>query len=315
MIPTFNPDQYLARAIASVLEQFPGPSKMEIQIVDDCSTAVDVEGLVKQLGSGLVTVIREEQNQGTPGIFNSCIRRANGYLIHILHSDDYVLPGFYDHLQAGFESDPAVGAAFCRHAYIDQNDTWLYPSGEELQEPGVIADFLNRMAYHCLIQPVSIAVRRSVYEELGGYNLKLFHSADWEMWARIASRFKVWFDPKFLACYRKHDSSHTSKLLSSGANIANTREAIDIIESYLPKDLAGKIASQSRAYYACYAASTARRMLIYKNFKGAAFQTLEMLKCVRSMSDLVGLSKLAGPRLIGMMERSIRNKRLPHSGA
>jgi GT2 family glycosyltransferase len=52
MIPTDNGDPHLADAIASVLEQDPGPERMQIEVVDDCSTHGDPEKLVAQVGDG-----------------------------------------------------------------------------------------------------------------------------------------------------------------------------------------------------------------------------------------------------------------------
>ncbi|MBK8553003.1 MAG: glycosyltransferase [Ignavibacteria bacterium] len=44
MIPTFNPkEHFIIQAINSVLVQDPGQEKMQIEVVDDCSSKVDVK--------------------------------------------------------------------------------------------------------------------------------------------------------------------------------------------------------------------------------------------------------------------------------
>jgi len=74
-------------------------------------------------------------------------------LVHILHDDDVVLPGFYSHLQQAFENEPTIGAAFCRHAYVDESNRQRYLPILERSTPGVVSNWLERIAVMQLIQP------------------------------------------------------------------------------------------------------------------------------------------------------------------
>ncbi len=119
MIPIYNPNRdHLQTALKSVLDQGLAPGRMEIQLVDDCSTTPLPEDWIRSVGRGRVTMHRNPQNLGLARTWNTCIEQARGEVIHLLHQDDYVLPGFYEALEPGF-ADPSVGAAFCRHAYVD----------------------------------------------------------------------------------------------------------------------------------------------------------------------------------------------------
>src|SRR5262249_19590947 len=93
MIPSYNCSNYLEDAIKSVLTQDWGPDKMQIEVVDDASTDVDVEELVKKLGNGRVAFYRQEKNKGSLRNFETCLNRSKGNWIHILHGDDMVKPG------------------------------------------------------------------------------------------------------------------------------------------------------------------------------------------------------------------------------
>ena len=104
----------------------------------------------------------------------------------------------------------------------------------------------------------SIAVKRRTYELLGGFHPSLFHSADWDMWKRIATRFRVWYDPEPLALYRIHRASDTSRLMQTGANILDARRAIAIAEAYLPADRVEPLSRKARLYHALYAMELAR---------------------------------------------------------
>ena len=99
MIPTYKARaDYLEETLKSVLQQDPGPAQMQIELVDDCSPDGAPVELVRRIAGDRIAVHREPANNGLAGIWNRCIERARGEWVHILHQDDIVLPGFYEHL-------------------------------------------------------------------------------------------------------------------------------------------------------------------------------------------------------------------------
>jgi glycosyltransferase involved in cell wall biosynthesis len=120
IIPTYNCANYLEETLKSVLQQDPGQEQMQIEVVDDCSTKDDPEKVVKEIGKGRVSFFRQPKNVGAQRNFNTCIQRAKGHWVHILHGDDAVFPGFYERFQAAIEKEPIIGAAFCRTIYMDE---------------------------------------------------------------------------------------------------------------------------------------------------------------------------------------------------
>lgn len=279
MIPIYNGTKYLAHALKSVLEQAPSPELMQIEVIDNCSTEDDPEALVRDLGRGRVSFYRQSQNIGIIGNFNACIERSTGLIVHILHSDDIVLPGFYKVLQEAFDKEPTIGAAFCRSIYIDEDDVETGLSPISSTTSGVFPDLLEQIASSHMIETPAFVVRRSVYEQLGGYHPDLFHAADTEMYMRVASHYPVWCESALLACYRKHSSSYTSSLFESGANAVNVRRAIEISESYLPKTIATKL----REFEAVNAFRTVCWRLVQLDFTTANKHMREALKCSHSL--------------------------------
>src|SRR5664279_5541505 len=85
MIPTYNCSQYLIDNLQSILEQDPGPGLMQIEVVDDYSTDTDVEYLVQKIGKGRVNYYRQPVNVGSIRNFETCLNRAKGQYIHLLH--------------------------------------------------------------------------------------------------------------------------------------------------------------------------------------------------------------------------------------
>ncbi len=313
MIPNYNCADYLAETLKSVLQQDPGPEEMHIEVVDDCSTKDDPETVVREIGKGRVAFFRQPQNRGPSANFNTCIQRSRGQWVHILHSDDTVIPGFYSHLQAGVQQEPTIGAAFCRHIYTDGEGQWHSLSTLERHTPGIILDWLERIVVSQRIETPAIVVKRSVYEKLGGYYSQFIHAADWEMWRRIAVHYPVWYEPKPLACYRVQSGSDSSQLMRTGANIADIRKSIEIAQSYLPVEIAVKASSQAKLNYALTGIGLARRMLDRNDIEAAIALAWEGLKCCHSSQVIDSLLALLNsiepePLLTGLYSRGEQHK-------
>ncbi|WP_419802494.1 glycosyltransferase family 2 protein [Mucilaginibacter sp.] len=250
MIPAYNCSVFLPDAIESVLAQDPGEAMMQIEVVDDCSMDEDVEALVKRLGKGRVLYYRQEKNVGSLRNFETCINRAKGYHIHLLHGDDRVKSGFYSSLKRLFDNFPDAGAAYCAWNYIDDQGNILRPSRIEAEAECVIDNCLSLLAEQQLLQYVCIAVKREVYEKLGSF-YGVTYGEDWIMWARIAKEYPIAYLPKILAEYREHESSISNTSFISGKNIRDISKVFSIINSYLPKEKQKKASLAARKTY-CY---------------------------------------------------------------
>jgi GT2 family glycosyltransferase len=304
MIPTYNCAEYLRVTLKSVLMQDPGADAMQIEVIDDRSTKDDPEAVVRELSpDGRVSFYRQPENVGPQANFTSCIERARGHLVHILHGDDAVREGFYERMEAAFEQAPQISAAFCRSITIDEEGVWQQLTPLESRTPGVLKNWLERIGVFNEIKFPAIVVRRSAYEAVGGFHPELFHTSDWDMWKRLAVHGPIWYEPEALALYREHFASDTSRLMRTGANIADGRRAIEIAEAYLPAAQVAQLSGQSRKHYAYAALGLTRTMLRKGDMKAALAQAREGLKCYRSPT-LVGLfayyALRAGGRALGL---------------
>lgn len=248
MIPTYNCIDYLKDALLSVLAQDIDESLMQIEVVDDASTDGDVESLVALLGKGRVQYYRQPANVGSLRNFETCINRSRGHYVHLLHGDDRVMTGYYARMTQLFELYPQAGAAFSSYACID----WA-GSRTHIPTPidgvGILPNWLVRIAERQLIQYVSIAVRREVYEHLGSFYGTIY-GEDWEMWVRIARYYPMAYTPEILAEYRGHDSSISSITVQQGRIIGDLLLVMEAIQKHLPDEDKKRVAVLSRKLYA-----------------------------------------------------------------
>lgn len=234
MIPVYNCSQFIPDALESVLSQDPGEDQMQIEVVDDGSTDTDVEELVNSIGKGRVKYFRQPKNVGSLRNFETCINRAKGHLVHLLHGDDRVKDGFYEKFSKVFKEFPNVAAVFCRYSIIDEY-------GNKLNEACLVQNYIGlveggylKMAAGLHIQFVTMVVKREVYEKLGSF-YGVIAGEDWEMWTRIAKNYPIAYLPENLADYRKYFGTISWPIVENGRKAKDLAKTTLLIESRLSK--------------------------------------------------------------------------------
>lgn len=86
IMPAYNAERYIAKAIESVLCQ---NVPLELFIIDDCSTDHTAEIAGKYIDCGRVMLLRNERNLGVAESRNIGIRRAAGKYVAFLDADDW----------------------------------------------------------------------------------------------------------------------------------------------------------------------------------------------------------------------------------
>lgn len=297
MIPVYNDARYLREALQSVLSQDPGPDRMQIEVIDNCSTKDDPETVVSELAGNRVSFHRQSRNVGAVENFNTCIRRARAEWVHILHSDDRVAPGFYDEAWGGLSCPKEIGAALCRFDHIDENgQTAYYGRGDHLStlEMPMLAvlgdDFVERLLITPRIQYAAIVVRRSTYERLGGFRPALGHCTDWDMWIRIALDTRILYEPQPYAFYRIHAAADSARLARTGQDVVDQRLAIRLAASYVPWQNAKAIYRSAMEAAAIEAIARARWLWTRGERAGALRQLREAMRCSLGLPILLRLA-------------------------
>ena len=277
MIPTYNCAALLRETLNCVLAQAPGPERMQIEVVDDASTRDDPEAVVRELGAGRVAFYRHPKNVGATANFNACLARSRGKIVHVLHGDDLVLPGFYARMEDLLGRNPEAGSAICQYVTIDEGGVWTGMPGPKKRTAGIYADALPAIASSTWVQFASVVLKRSVVEAVGGFHPSLIHAADWDMWKRAALHRPVAYEPTVLACYRVFEGNDTSRLVATGANAQDIRRAIDLSACYLPSPEASAWLRLARRNYSEFASWTyAGAMLHSENYDGFHNQLREL---------------------------------------
>lgn len=210
--PLYNRAKYIEEAINSALHQ--GYDDIEIIVVDDGSTDGG-DKIVESLSSPQVRLVRHPDNAncGQSKSLNLALNLASGEFIAILDSDDIFLPGKLINQVRYLNDNPDVGLVYGMGFGIDSNGNQIYeilsPDHQEPSDP-------NRILLDCYFHlPVGSLVRRSVYEQVGGFDESLRAGQDHDMLVRMAEVTKFAFQPIRVYCYRRHSESISTKGLEA----------------------------------------------------------------------------------------------------
>ena len=191
VIPCYRYGHYLPEAVARTLAQ-PGVA-VEIVIVDDASP--DGSGEVAETlaeGCPNVSVIRHHKNLGHIATYNDGLSVARGDYVVLLSADDLLAPGALVRATSMLENHPQVGLVYGHVETFDETPpaveqrriSWSIWNGDKWLERVI------RRGMNVITCPEAV-LRRSVLEEIGGYDAALPHTADLYMWLKAAARSAV----------------------------------------------------------------------------------------------------------------------------
>jgi glycosyltransferase involved in cell wall biosynthesis len=196
IIPSYNYARFLRGAIDSVLAQT--HRDIEVIVVDDGSIDDSCE-ILRSYGDRIRW--SQQSNQGVSAARNAGIREARGEFIGFLDSDDAWHPTKIER-QLSLMRDPEVGLVHC----------WV----REVDGEGKTVRFVRAgmrgwlLVEHAQLRTTVLGggsgaiVRRACLDEVGGFDVNLSMSADWDLWRRVMGKYRVELVEEPLLDYRVH---------------------------------------------------------------------------------------------------------------
>jgi hypothetical protein len=198
----------LAEALRSVLAQT--FHDLEVLIIDDGS----VDGTCNDFSDPPPNVhYRFQTNQGESCARNNGMRSARGDLIAFLDSDDFWLPTKLERQVASLDDlGPEFGFIACDVYDVDTNGDRFRPTSRYGLIPSGDID-LETLLLRPPTAASSVIVRKTVLDEVGGFDEGLHYGEDADLWLRIAKKYRLAFLAEPLVCMRSHSNQQTSYLL------------------------------------------------------------------------------------------------------
>lgn len=206
--PAYNVAPYIGEAVDSVLRQT--FTDFEYLVVDDGSEDNSAEIVRQHAGHDPRFRLIPGEHRGLSAARNAGIREGRGAYIAYLDGDDRWHPRFLERQVALIESlPPEVGLVFCRCRLMLENGTVVFFQWQRAGRYDFDDFLVGSNPARC---GSSLLIRRSCFDDIGGFDEDLRSVEDLEMWLRIAggSRTPVlWGSKHFLVDLRLRPGSVT----------------------------------------------------------------------------------------------------------
>lgn len=206
----YNHEKFVMECLQSVVNQT--YSNVELIIVDDFSTDKSREKILKFIRKNSYThYIFNEKNMGNCRSFNQALKISKGKFIIDLSTDDVLLPDRIEEQVKKFEESEKIGVVCSDADYINEDSKYLGNSRDKLKLPigNVYKDVLAGQSY---IMPVTVMMRRTILEQLNGYDETLAYE-DLDFWVRSSRICEYGYVPKILSYQRILKGSHSTNFI------------------------------------------------------------------------------------------------------
>jgi hypothetical protein len=204
IVPCYRYGRFLRQCVESVLAQS-GPA-VRVLILDDESPD-DTPEVASELArkDSRVVCIRHARNKGHIATYNEGLDWASANYLLLLSADDYLLPGALARSASLMDAHPEVGFTFGDAISLTGDEA--VPRQDPAEAGWQILrglEFIELSGPENIVPTSTAVVRTKLQKRVGGYRTELPHSADMEMWLRLAACSSVGRVRARQAVYRQH---------------------------------------------------------------------------------------------------------------
>lgn len=227
VIPVYNQFEYTYRCIRSVAGNS-GEISFEIIVADDCSTDLTQE--LDQIIHGVV-LIHNQENLRFLRNCNNAAKQARGQYILFLNNDTQVQQNWLAPLVELIERDPGIGMVGSKLVYPDgrlqeaggiiwrDGSAWNYGNRSDPAFPEF--NYVKEVDY---ISGASIMIRRTLWEEIGGFDERFApaYCEDSDLAFTVRKMgYKVMYQPLSIVVHFEG--------VSNGTDLSNGQKAYQVI--------------------------------------------------------------------------------------
>jgi glycosyltransferase involved in cell wall biosynthesis len=197
VIPTRNRSDLLRLTLTSVLWQ--RDVDLHVVVVDDASTE-DVQGLVAGFADPRVRVVRHDVSKGVSAARNTGLSTASTGWVAFCDDDDLWSP---DKLWRQLNAAESARSHWAYAGSVYVNTDLVVQNGAPPLPPEAMTAALYR--YNPMPAGASNVVAHvDILKRLGGFDARLTHVPDWDLWVRLARSGAPAWVPDPLVGYRLH---------------------------------------------------------------------------------------------------------------
>lgn len=213
LIVTYNSSEFIVKCLESVYHAI-DKSQDEVLIWDNNSSDDTVVIIETKFSEAKVT--KSQKNVGFGKAINKLAKQATGEYIVILNPDTKVAKDWLTSLLLTFDENESVGAVNSKtkimlngEEFIQNAGSYVFYDGHARDRGAVItkykkqlyekdSQYYNKLTKVPAFSGVSVAMKRAVFLDLGGFDEKMFmYYEDTDLSYRMkASGYEIWYQPK-----------------------------------------------------------------------------------------------------------------------
>jgi glycosyltransferase involved in cell wall biosynthesis len=198
VIPTYNRVEWLGATLDSVAAQT--FTDFEVVVVDDGST----DGTREYIASRPERILYAWQpNQGVAEARNHGLRVLHSEFVAFLDSDDLWEPAFLEEAVGQLCRQPNLALVFSRFTSMDVAGRILVSHNKRPFGGDVTQELFNSTFIHTS----AVVARAHAIRDAGGFDSRLSHNEDYDLWLRLSLRHEFGLIPKPLCIRRCHPNS------------------------------------------------------------------------------------------------------------
>lgn len=208
IITTYKrPVEIVFRAVESILNQT--YSNIEIILVDDSPETYSERAVLRDKITKYgdkVNYIQNEHNIGACASRNVGLNMAKGEYIAFLDDDDEWLPCKIEKQLQGFK-DNQTALVYCGTIKVDE-----LSASEEYIQPLFYSGYIyDKLIFKNFIGSSSLPLlKTSFLKEIGGFDPQMKSAQDYDVWLRLAQKYKVNYIDEYLVRYYLHSGERIS---------------------------------------------------------------------------------------------------------
>ncbi len=206
IVPTYNRAHMVPQTIDAVLSQ----TLIDLELIVVDNESVDnTEEVVKSYQDTRIKYFKNQNNGVVAVNRNFGIRESQGEYISFCDDDDVWIPEKLERQLLEFQKDKRVGLVCTNAREFDEYSEKGTRIKRKLRDSDFTLESLivegNR------IISSSVVVRRTVLDDIGTLDEspEIFSSEDYELWARVASKYTIKYIDRPLLNYRLHLAAHS----------------------------------------------------------------------------------------------------------
>jgi glycosyltransferase involved in cell wall biosynthesis len=195
VIPLFNKEKSIASTVMSVLNQ--SHDKFELIVVNDGSTDQSLLQ-VRQIKDGRIQ-LHTIANRGVAAARNYGVTKATNDFIAFLDADDLWKPNHLitiNKLISDFPKAQLFATGYLRSLRGHNIKNKYYIPMFNQNYRGLVDNFFEANLGSSIVMIPCIAIRKSVFQALNGFNPKYNAAEDIDFWIRFGNTYQMAFDSK-----------------------------------------------------------------------------------------------------------------------